>query len=425
MGQGVLSLSPKTLQEIAVAVGTPAYVYDVESIRRQYNELTEAFAEIPHRVYYSVKANSTLAILDLVRSLGAGVDIVSGGELVRSLRAGFAPNDIVFSGVGKTAAELEDAVETGIGLVNVESSGELELLDELAGSREIMCNVGIRVNPDVVTKSHPYVRTGHQGLKFGVPIEDAADLARRVASSRFLRLRSVGMHIGSQVTEAGPYREGAERLVELVRCMGPVARDLEFVSVGGGLGIHYTDEQALGAAEFVAAVRPLWEALAIPIAVEPGRFLVGNAGSLLMTCLYTKRSGNVQFVIVDTGMNDFLRPSLYGAKHAIRVIVPASADKAIDGNSPVHVVGPICESGDAFGSYTELSGVGPGAILALLGAGAYGFSMSSAYNSRPRAPEVLVQTDEWSVIRDRESADDLMRGERVPRASSDDRVPDE
>ncbi len=422
MGESILGVSSQTAKRIADRVGTPVYVYNAELIRSQFACLKEALGDIPHRVFYSVKANSSLAILDQIRLLGAGVDIVSEGELVRSLRAGFAPGDIVFSGVGKSAGELTRAISTRIGLVNVESSGELSLLQQLAEDAGMECNVGIRVNPDVVTTSHPYIRTGHEGLKFGVSLTEVATLSARVSSHPLLRLRSIGMHIGSQITDPQPYREAAARLARVVRDLGGGAGDLEFVSVGGGIGIQYTDEQPLSASDFVTAIRPLWETLRLPIAVEPGRFLVGNSGCLLTTCLYTKGSGNTGFVVVDAGMNTFLRPSLYGAKHAIRVVSPSVEREVVDPFAKVHVVGPICESGDTFGVYAGLAGAGPGALLALLGVGAYGFSMSSTYNSRPRPPEVLVDGAEWYVIRDGETLEDLTRGERLPPGAQVDRA---
>ncbi|MDH3498247.1 MAG: diaminopimelate decarboxylase [Gemmatimonadota bacterium] len=399
------------LATIAAAVGTPAYVYDADAIRARYRELTAAFAgRIPAHIHYSVKANSNLAILRLLRSLGAGADIVSGGELTRALAAGFPPRALVFSGVGKTAAELEQALAAGVGLINVESGAEADLvacLAERAGGR---ARLGIRVNPDVTTETHRYTQTGVRGMKFGVPLDEAAPLARRLRDVPYVELASIGMHIGSQITSADPYRLGAAKLAALVaevRASGIAS--LTSVDVGGGLGIAYGDgAAALTPEAFVAAVRPLHEATQLPVLVEPGRFLVGGAGVLLTRVLYRKHSGGRNVVIADAGMNDLLRPSLYQAVHPIRVLGETTGEETL-----VDIVGPICETGDFLGVDRQLRGAEPGALLAVGGAGAYAFSMSSQYNSRPRAVEVLADGNRWGVIREREQPPDLVRGEHV------------
>lgn len=420
MGQGLLS-------RIAATVGTPVYVYDADVIRRQYAALSAALAGVPHRVHYSVKANASLAVLRLLRGLGAAADIVSGGELARVLAAGFRGADIVFSGVGKTERELTAALAAGVGLVNLESDGEFELLRRLARGRPSPAAVGIRVNPDVTTETHPYTQTGRAGMKFGVPMDQVPALARRIAAERALVLVSVGMHIGSQIADPTPYREGAARLQELVAALrGDGINTLTSVDVGGGLGISYGCGEGMEVTRFASAVAPLARATGLPLLVEPGRFLVGNAGYLLTRVLYRKHSGGGRFVITDAGMNDLLRPSLYQAYHEITVVdaaeeagraeeaggrTVASAPSA--SSAPVDVVGPNCESGDFLALDRALPGAGPGALLAVLGVGAYGFGMSFQYNSRPRAAEVLVDGGRYAVIRERETADDLMRGERV------------
>ncbi len=320
---------------------------------------------------------------------------MSGGELVRALRAGFAPRDIVFSGVGKTRLELTAAVREGVGLINVESLDELKLLTEVATELGAVADLGIRVNPDVTTKTHPYTQTGERGMKFGVPLDEVVQLARLAEAKDCLSVRSIGMHIGSQITDAEHFREGAQKLADLVdelRAAG--VKGIRSVDVGGGIGIRYTNEHPLEAEEFAAAIRPLADDTGLEVMLEPGRFLVGNAGYVLTRCVHRKRSGSRNFVVVDAGMNDFLRPSLYGAVHEICV-----------------VQGSICETGDFLGFQRELPEVSRGALLAVCGAGAYGFAMSSSYNSRPRPPEVLVDGDHWAIIRDRETVDDLMRGE--------------
>jgi diaminopimelate decarboxylase len=398
-------------------VGTPVYVYDAEAIRRQYAALTGALAGVPHRVHYSVKANANLAVLALIRSLGAGADIVSGGELARVRRAGFAGQDIVFSGVGKTDRELAAALEAGVGLINLESEGEFELLARLARERGTgrPVSVGIRVNPDVTADTHPYTQTGAAGMKFGVPLDQVVPLAQRIAAAPELVLRSVGMHIGSQVSDPAPYQQGAARLAELVEALRAAGiRTLASVDVGGGLAISYGASPALDAPTFAEAVAPLARRTGLPLLVEPGRFLVGNAGCLLTRVLYRKRSGGRVFLVTDAGMNDLLRPSLYGAYHEIRVVDGdrgAAGAVASDGGEVVDVVGPNCESGDFLGLDRRLPGAGPGTLLAVLGAGAYGFGMSFPYNSRPRAAEVLVDGGRYAVVREREGVDDLMRGE--------------
>ncbi len=406
VGEGILI-------RIASAVGTPVYVYDAEAIRRQYTELTAALAGVPHRIHYSVKANANLAILGLLRGLGAGADIVSRGELARSLAAGFRGPDLVFSGVGKSEQELEAALAAGVGLINLESEGEFEVLRRLARGRGAQASVGIRINPDVTTETHPYTQTGRAGMKFGVPLDQVLPLARRIAAEPNLMLASVAMHIGSQITDAAPYREGAQRLGELVAGLREAGiRALTSVDVGGGLGISYGCEEGLDLSRFAQAVAPLARETGLPLLIEPGRFLVGNAGWLLTRVLYCKRSGGRRFVITDAGMNDLLRPSLYQAYHEIRVLDGTGSGDPTDATA-VDVVGPNCESGDFLALDRSLPGARPGALLAVLGAGAYGFGMSFQYNSRPRSAEVLVDGDRYAVVRQRETVDDLMRGEHL------------
>lgn len=411
MGQGVLT-RVDLLQRIADVVDTPVYVYDADGIRRRYRELEVAFAALPHRICYSIKANSNGAVLALLKELGAGADIVSGGELARALRAGFAPESIVFSGVGKRPRELRAALHAGVGLINIESAGELDTLQDLAERSGQVARFGIRVNPDVTAETHPYTQTAGRGIKFGVPLDQVVPLAVCSRNSQKLRLTSIGMHIGSQISDPEHFRRGAETMAELVETMQSAGIDgLESVDVGGGLAIQYEDGPALTATAFADAVRPLVERTALPLVLEPGRFLVGAAGVLLMRCLYRKHSGGKDLAVVDAGMNDLLRPSLYQARHEIRVVVPGTAAE-VHSDGPVDVVGPLCESGDFLGRDRYLPGLEPGALLAVHGAGAYGFTMSSTYNSRPRPAEVLVDGGRWAVVRSRESVEDLWRGEQ-------------
>jgi len=402
VGQGILS-------RIAAAVGTPTFVYDLAAIRRQFQGLDSALGAVPHRICYSVKANSNLAVLHFLRTLGASADIVSGGELARVLRAGFAPGDVVFSGVGKTLQEIESAIGAGVGLINLESGAELDLVADTAARLGRVASVGMRINPDVTTKTHPYTQTGGKGMKFGIPLDEVSEVACRAADRKSVVLRSVGMHVGSQITDPSPYREGARKLeavVEQLRAAG--INSLQSVDVGGGLGISYNDDPGPRPEDFAAAVQGLAKTTGLRLLTEPGRFLVGNAGTLLARVLYRKRSGGRDIVVVDAGMNDLLRPSLYGAHHDIRVLEPGAP---ADDSAAVDVVGPLCESGDFLGLDRRLPGAGVGALLEIRGAGAYAFSMSSQYNSRPRAAEVVVEGGRYAVARTRETIEDLFRGE--------------
>jgi diaminopimelate decarboxylase len=409
VGAGVLRFDPELLRAVAERVGTPAYVYSGNLIRAQYNALADALKDIPHRICYSVKANGNLAVLKVLKSLGAGADIVSIGELRRALVAGFAPAGIVFSGVGKTAAELQEAIRSGVGSINIESPGELEALIAAAGAvgSGTRARVGIRVNPDVATETHPYTKTGERTAKFGVPFDEVVTLAGRIAAERSLVLVGLAMHIGSQITDVTPFHRGTVKLTELVTAIRASGIDtVESLDVGGGLGVRYNAEKVPSLEAFAEAVgRPVQQA-GLTLVCEPGRFLVAHAGVLLTRVLYRKHAGGKDYVIVDAGMNDFVRPSHYNAHHEI---VPLR-----DGNRPpetVNVVGPVCESGDFLALDRKLPAVEAGEYLAVLGAGAYGFVMSSTYNARPRPPEIMVEGDRYFIARQRETLNDLLRGE--------------
>ena len=407
MGAGVLGVDPALLTGIARKVGTPVYVYNANAIRAQYHALSDALTDVPHRVCYSVKANGNLGVLRVLRQLGAGADIVSAGELHRARAAGFDPASIVFSGVGKTASELEEAIRAGVGFLNVESVSELDAL--VAAARRVgrPAGVGIRVNPDVSADTHPYTKTGDKRAKFGVPFDEVVNIARRIAAEPGLTLRSLAMHIGSQITDVEPYRRGTVKLLELVAAVrASGVSTVSFLDVGGGLGVRYHQEKPPSLKAFAEAVAPPVRAAGLTLLLEPGRFLVANAGLLLTCVLYRKHAGGRDYVIVDAGMTDFVRPSHYNAHHEI---VPLK-----DGSRPgqiQNVVGPICESGDFLALDRKLPAVEPGEYLAVMGTGAYGFVMSSTYNARPRPPEVIVESDKFYVARRRETVDDLMRGE--------------
>jgi len=404
-----LVLGGVPLSSIAERVGTPVYVYNAEVMRRQYRRLDEALAPGPHRICFAVKANSNLAVLRVFRDLGAGADIVSGGELRRALMAGFPASRIVFSGVGKSSAELEAAIEAGVGHIHLESADELTRLSAIAERRQTSVTVGIRVNPDVTAETHPYIATGQGGIKFGVPFDQVLELALAVQRNPRLRLESIAMHIGSQILDPAPYREGANKLAGLVRLIrGAGITTLKTLDVGGGLGIRYRDEHPMEPARLAETILPLARETGLTIVLEPGRFLVGSAGLLLTTVLSRKHSGGKELVLVDAGMNDLVRPSHYMAYHDIVELETKGRPEGL-----VDVVGPVCETGDFLARDRSLPGVAAGERLAVLGAGAYGFVMASTYNARPRPAEVLVDSGRWAVVRERERVEDLFAGERV------------
>jgi diaminopimelate decarboxylase len=408
---GVLRVEGVDFDEIADAVGTPAYVYSAGAVRTQYQLLERALAGGPHRIHYSVKANGNLALLRLMRELGAGVDIVSGGEMYRALAAGYAGSDIVFSGVGKSERELETACDVGVHLINVESADEVERLSVVAAARGVVAPVGIRVNPNVaVDTPHPYTRTGEGAHKFGVPVDRVVALARRVAALPGLRLVGVGMHIGSQISETEPYQRGVDRLLGLVaeiRAAG-VGGDLAYLDLGGGLAVSYDGGVGADVAAWGRIVTGAARSAGLALIVEPGRFLVANAGVLLTRVLYRKRVSGKTFVITDGGMTELLRPSHYQAYHRIEAVVARPTASVVD------VCGPVCESGDFLALDREVDDVEPNDLLVVHSAGAYGFVMASTYNARPRAPEVLVDGARWAVVRRRETYDDLVSHELAP-----------
>ncbi len=394
------------LAEIAEQVGTPAFVYDAATIRDRYARLDAALNGLPHRICYAVKANANLAVLRILSTLGAGADIVSGGEMLRALSAGFPPESIVFSGVGKTDDELLAAILAGVGHINIESLAELRRLAVLTDLHDRPVTVGIRVNPDVTAETHPYISTGKGGLKFGVPRDQFAEALAIIDEVSRLRLGAIAMHIGSQLLESAPYQTGTERLLELLQVARNAGHSPDVLDLGGGLGIRYHDEEPLEPADWVAPLVPLLRDSGCTVQVAPGRFLVGSAGVMLTSVVYRKHSGGREIAIVDAGMNDLVRPALYKAWHEI-VPVRGGSEERIH----LDVVGPVCETGDFLALDREMAPVGAGDLLAVLGAGAYGFAMSSNYNSRARAVEVLVEEGRWAIVRPRERLTDLFRDE--------------
>ena len=403
------------LSSLVKQFGTPLYVYSSGGIRRRYREFDRAFRGFPHTVCYSVKANSNLAILRMLAGLGCGFDVVSGGELERVLHADRrAAKKVVFSGVGKTAAEMDAALKAGILLFNIESESELELLAERAERRRITARVALRVNPDVPAETHPYISTGLHQHKFGVPIHDAPRLYGRAADSLFLEVAGVSVHIGSQITNLAPFAAAMERVADLVRGLRQDGHSIRYVDAGGGLGIAYTQ---LGLPEFadfavryaVAVTAPL-RGLKLHLLLEPGRSIVGPAGTLLTRVLYHKNNNSKKFVVVDAAMNDLVRPALYDAYHEV---VPVICDPAAGEHELFDVVGPICETGDFFARGREMPPVKDDDLLAILDVGAYGMVLASNYNTRPRPAEVLVDGRKARLIRRREKLSDLLRLERA------------
>ncbi len=408
-GQGELCVEQARLSAIAEQFGTPCFVYSKAAIVDAFTRYRQAFGSHDHLVLYAVKANSNLAILKLLADLGCGFDIVSGGELARVLAAGAAPSKVVFSGVGKSRHELEQALAAGIHCFNVESEPELERLSRLASEGRTRANVSLRVNPDVDAKTHPYISTGLRQDKFGVPHEQALALYRKARALPGIRVTGIDCHIGSQLTETGPFTAALERVLTLADTMRADGFVLEHLDLGGGLGIPYEpEERAPTIGEYVRTLLAGLRGRSIRLMVEPGRSMIGNAGLLLARVEYVKRTPERCFVIVDAAMNDLLRPALYDAWHEVRPVRHGASEAP----QLCQVVGPVCESGDFIARDRVLS-VHEGDLLAVMSAGAYGMSMSSNYNSRPRAAEVMVDADRVHLIRSRESIAELFAREAV------------
>jgi len=387
---------------------TPLYVYSRERIEAAYRAYEEAFNGVPNRICYALKANPSLALLKVFATLGAGADIVSGGELKQALRAGFKPLDIVFSGVGKTDEELALGLDAGIGEFNVESESEIRRLSALCASRGARAHVTLRVNPNVDPKSHPYISTGLRENKFGVAHGDAERLYRRAAALPAIEVVGIGCHVGSMLIEAAPFVAAAERLVELVDRLEAGGIRLQHIDVGGGIGIRYRDEAPQPVGVFVAGVRAALGARRHQLVLDPGRSIVGNAGVLLTRVEYVKPGAAKNFLVVDAAMNDLIRAPLYGAWHEVKTVRESAPAPGV-----YDIVGPVCESGDFLAKDRRL-GAKEGDLLAIMSAGAYGMAMSSNYNSRPRAPEVLVRGPRADLVRSRETAEQLFALEHVP-----------
>jgi diaminopimelate decarboxylase len=412
------------LEQVAAEVGTPTYVYSANTILDHYRRLDEALADVSHLICYAVKANSNIGILGLLAGQGSGFDIVSAGELYRVLQAGGKPEHCTFAGVGKTEAEIKYALQQGILAFNIESESELEYINHVAASLNARAPISLRVNPNVDADTHKYISTGKSENKFGIGIDRIREVYAAASKMSHITIRGVQCHIGSQITKVGPFAEAVEKMAPLVTELKALY-GIEYFSVGGGIGIVYDSSLASGSQEwwheqgedgrltiqsYAEAVLPMLKNLNVKIVVEPGRFMVGNAGVLLTRALYLKKGGHKKFVIVDAGMNDLIRPALYESYHEI---VPVTEN--LSGQTEkVDIVGPVCESGDFFAQDRELPSIKEGDVIALMSAGAYGFTMASNYNSRPLPAEILVNGAESEVIRQRQTLADLIQGESIP-----------
>jgi len=397
-----------SLRSLAAVAGTPLYVYSKAALLDGLAGYHRAFKDVPHVVCYSVKANSNLGVLSVLAKAGAGADIVSGGELFRALRAGVPPKKIIFSGVGKSRDEMREALKADILMFNVESRSELKVLDEVAREMGVRAPVAIRVNPDVDPQTHPYIATGLKTSKFGVPHDEALVAYEEAAKMPGLEVIGADMHIGSQLTKATPVADAVHRIVALVKALRERSIEIRMIDVGGGLGIRYRDETPPTHEEYASVLLPALRESGATVLLEPGRSIVGNAGVLLTRVLYRKDTGAKKFVVIDAAMNDLVRPSFYGSFHDIRAVDETARTRAPE---TVDVVGPICESGDFLAKDRELPRVDQDELVALMSAGAYGFAMASNYNTRPRAAEVLVDGSRYTIVRRRETYEDLVAGE--------------
>lgn len=402
--QGALACDGVPLADIAAREGTPVYVYSADVITTRYRAIVEAFASYPHTLHYALKANSTLAIARLLRGLGAGADANSGGEIDVALRAGFIPDDIVFTGVGKTEAELAQAIELGVKTINAESEGELERIDALARARQARARVALRVNPDIDAKSHPHISTGLKTNKFGMALADVRGICERMRGRQGLEIVGLHIHVGSQITDLEPLAGAARAIVSLALELRASGVGIDHVDLGGGLGISYDGSAVPSAADYAAALLPAVQGSGLQLILEPGRNIVAPAGVLLSRVVDVKeQQGGKLFVILDAGMTELIRPMLYNSFHRIEPVADSSEPEVL-----TDIVGPLCESSDTLGKDRRLPRPRVGDLMAVRDAGAYGAVMASNYNRRTMSPEVLVQDGHWSVIKRRQTIDDLL-----------------
>ena len=397
------------VRRIAEKAGTPLYIYSHATLKRHFKVFSDAFKGVDRLICFSAKANTSLAVLKLFSNLGGGLDIVSGGELYRGLKAGFSPRKIVYSGVGKRIDEIDYALKTGILMFNIESLEELEVINKRAGLLKKKAPVAIRVNPDVDPKTHPYISTGMKKNKFGINTEFAIMGYRAAMRLENINVVGIDCHIGSQITETGPFIDALSSLKSMIRDLKDYGINIKYLDMGGGLGITYNDEEPPHPVEYAAVIKESIGDMKVKLILEPGRVIVGNAGILVTKVLYRKSTDDKEFIIVDAGMNDLVRPTLYNAFHAIKPVVISG-----EGEMTADIVGPICESGDFLALGRIIQKVGQGELLSVMSAGAYGFVMSSNYCSRLKIPEVMVKDDKFYVARKRQKYEDLTRGENIP-----------
>jgi len=398
------------VKKLAEKYGTPLYVYSYNTLLRHFKAYDDAFNGYPHIICFAVKSNPNTSVISLFAKQGAGADIVSGGELYVALKAGISPKKIVYAGVGKTAEEIRFALKSKILMFNVESENELKEIDRIAGMMKTKATIALRINPDIDPGTHPYITTGMKKHKFGIPIEAALEYYRFASKLKNINVVGVHKHIGSQITKIAPFVDALKRILILIDKLNEQGTEIKYLDVGGGLGISYKDEEPPVPKDLANKLIPLLEGRKLTLIMEPGRSIAGNAGILVTKTLYLKEGEDKEFVIVDAGMNDLIRPSLYDAYHRIEPVVKNKRKTVLS-----DVVGPICESGDFLARGRELNRVKQGEYLAAMSAGAYGFSMSSNYNSRPRAAEVMVKGKEHFLIRKRETYEDLVRNEQIPK----------
>jgi len=402
--EGVLHSGGVPLVDLAARFGTPLYAYSADMIAARYREVDEAFSGYPHTLHYALKANSTLGIARLLRSLGAAADANSGGEIEVALRAGFTPGEIVFTGVGKSDAELARAIELGLRSINAESEGEIERIDAIASARGTGAKVAVRVNPDIDARSHPHISTGRKNNKFGVAIEDAREMCLRMRGRKGVQIVGLHSHVGSQITHLEPLQHATEALAVLACELRRSGIQIEHLDIGGGLGIPYEGQTVPSASEYAAAVLPIVRKTGLALILEPGRFLVGQAGVLITRVVDIKpQAGGKLFVILDAGMTELMRPMLYGAFHRIEPVLASAAPEAL-----VDFVGPICETTDTLGKDRRLPAPAVGDLMVIFDAGAYGSVMASNYNRRPMPAEVLIQNGQAALLRRRQTIDDLV-----------------
>ena len=398
------------VQKIAAEVGTPFYLYSHATLKRHFKAFSDAFAGMQKLICFSAKANTNLAVLKLFATAGCGLDIVSGGELFKGIQAGFTPDRIVYSGVGKRIDEIDYALKSDILMFNLESLDELQLINQRAGQLNQRARIAIRVNPDVDPKTHPYISTGLKKNKFGIDTAAALEGYRLAGNLENIEVVGIDCHIGSQITEAGPFEDALQSIKALVlQLKSDLGIQIQYIDMGGGLGITYADETPPSLEEYAKAFLKNLKGMGLTLILEPGRVLVGNAGILVTRVLYQKAGKGKNFIIVDAGMNDLMRPTLYNAFHAIEPIVRTQAPLTV-----ADVVGPICESGDFLGVDRNLTEVSADDLLAVMSTGAYGFVMSSNYCSRPRVAEVMVKNNQYHVVKERETYQDLVKGESIP-----------